>query len=174
MQEIDDMNRDKIEITPIGFVRRASTGENVRDRNLISEIVFDSSFAEALEGIDEWSHIYIITWLHKIEQSEKQFHLFPGDGLDKPPVGVLATRAPIHPNPIGLTLVELIKREDNVLHVRGLDAYHGTPVLDIKPYPDWESGRLIVVTDFNIPEWLRNIVANCAGEGHSLENDCGG
>ena len=153
------MDRDRIEITPIGFVRRASTGENVRDRNLISEIVFNSSLTEALEGIDEWSHVYIITWLHRVEKSKEQFLLFPGAEPDKPPVGVLATRAPIHPNPIGLTLVELIKREGNVIHVQGLDAYEGTPVLDIKPYPDWDAGCLIVVSDFRVPEWLSTIIA---------------
>jgi len=69
-------------------------------------------------------------------------------------IGIFATRAPIHPNPIGLTLVELIKREANVLSVRGLDAYDDTPVLDIKPYPDWEHGTCIVIDDFRIPKWL--------------------
>jgi tRNA (Thr-GGU) A37 N-methylase len=72
-------------------------------------------------------------------------------------VGILATRAPIRPNPIGLTLVELVQREKSVLLVRGLDASDGTPVLDIKPYPDWERGRLIVVTDFRVPKWLEKI-----------------
>jgi len=78
--------------------------------------------------------------------------------LRSPPLGILATRAPIHPNPIGLTLVELVKRDENVLLVRGLDAYDGTPVLDIKPYPAWERGRLVVVTDVRIPEWVRRVV----------------
>jgi tRNA (Thr-GGU) A37 N-methylase len=54
-------------------------------------------------------------------------------------------------------LVELVKRRENVLWVRGLDAYEGTPVLDIKPYPDWEH-ELIVVTDFTVPEWLKRII----------------
>jgi tRNA (Thr-GGU) A37 N-methylase len=63
--------------------------------------------------------------------------------------------------PIGVvrrTSVELVKRTQNVLWVRGLDAYDGTPVLDIKPYPDWQR-ELIVVTDFRVPEWLREIIA---------------
>jgi tRNA (Thr-GGU) A37 N-methylase len=51
-----------------------------------------------------------------------------------PPVGVLAHRGPIRPNPIGLTLVELVKRQENVLWVRGLDTLGSTLVLDIKPY----------------------------------------
>jgi tRNA (Thr-GGU) A37 N-methylase len=68
------------------------------------------------------------------------------------------SRSPIHPNPIGLTLVELVRREGNVLWVRGLDAYDGTPVLGIKPCPDWEHGSLRVVTDFQVPEWLEVIL----------------
>jgi tRNA-Thr(GGU) m(6)t(6)A37 methyltransferase TsaA len=156
---MDESDLGRIEVNPIGFVRRTSADEDVKDRSLVSEIVLNSSLIEALEGIDEWSHIYIIYWLNKVEQSEEQILLFPGDRPDKPPVGVLSTRAPIHPNPIGLTLVELIKWEKNVIHVRGLDAYDGTPVLDIKPYPDWEHGRFIVITNFRVPAWLRSIIA---------------
>jgi len=57
-----------------------------------------------------------------------------------------------------LTLVELIKREGNVLWVRGLDAFDGTPVVDVKPYPDWERGQLLVVTEFRVPGWLTEIM----------------
>ena len=74
--------------------------------------------------------------------------------MDNILVVVLAKRAPIHPNPNGLTLVELINRQANVLRVQGLDAYDGTPKLDIKPYLDRENGRLTAVTDFRIPKWL--------------------
>jgi tRNA (Thr-GGU) A37 N-methylase len=72
-------------------------------------------------------------------------------------LGIFAARSPIHPNPLGLTLVELVKREENILWVRGLDAYDETPVLDIKLYPDWEQ-ELIVVTEFRVPEWLTRII----------------
>lgn len=153
------MDRDGIEIAPIGFVRRTAADENTRDRTLVSQVIVSRGLTRALEGIEEWSHLYIIYWLHRIDQSKRLMLRFPGDGPSERPTGVLATRAPARPNPIGLTLVELIKREENVLYVRGLDAYDGTPVLDVKPYPDWESGRLIVVTDFRIPEWLSTIMA---------------
>ena len=123
----------QITMTPIGFVRRKAADEDTRDRNLVSQVVLSSGLTRALDGIEEWSHIYIIYWLNRVEQQEEQFLCFPGEGPHKRPVGVLATRAPIHPNPIGLTLVELIGREDDILHVQGLDAYDGTPVLDIKP-----------------------------------------
>ena len=154
--EMDDMDQGRIEIYPIGFVRRTSPDEDVKDRSLVAEVILSSALSNALDGIDEWSHLYVIYWLDRLKPGEEPVLHFPGAEPDQPPVGILATRAPIRPNPIGLTLVELIKREKNVLLVRGLDAYDGTPVLDIKPYPDWGSGRFIVVTDFRVPEWLES------------------
>jgi tRNA-Thr(GGU) m(6)t(6)A37 methyltransferase TsaA len=65
-----------------------------------------------------------------------------------PLLGVFATRTPYRPNPIGLTLVELLKIEANVLYVRGLDAFNGTPVLDIKPYDKWD-----VPENSKMPDW---------------------
>ena len=145
-------------MNPIGFVRRASPDEDERDKSLVSKIVLLEELAPALDGIEEWSHIYVIYWLDKVSHTEEPVVHFPSTKADSLPLGIFATRAPIHPNPIGLTLVELIRREENVLWVRGLDAYDGTPVLDIKPYPDWEGGRLIVVTDFRIPEWVTRVI----------------
>jgi tRNA-Thr(GGU) m(6)t(6)A37 methyltransferase TsaA len=145
----------KIEMRAIGFVSRASPDENDRDRSLVAKIVINQALAPALDGIEDWSHIYVIFWMDRVEHKEEPVLHHTNRDL-----GIFAARSPIHPNPFGLTLVELVKREENVLWVRGLDAYDGTPVLDIKPYPDWEKG-LIVVTDFRIPEWLRRII-----EGH--------
>lgn len=150
MQERD---RKMIELRPIGFVSRTSPNENERDRDLVAKIVFDEDLALALEGIEEWSHIHVIFWLDKVIQPPKPELCHQGSG-----VGILAARSPIHPNPLGLTLVELVKREGNVLWVRGLDAYDGTPVVDIKPYPDWEQGRFIVVAEFRVPGWLTEIM----------------
>jgi len=149
-----------IDVHPIGFVRRISPDENERDRSLVTTIVLNAALSPALDGIDAWSHIYVIFWLHQIPTSDAPICHHPSHEEECPPVGILAARSPIHPNPIGLTLVELVKRQENVLWVKGLDALDGTPVLDIKPYPDWEQGRLIVVTDFRIPEWLSEIIAN--------------
>ncbi len=140
----------KIEIRPVGFVKRTSSDEDVKDRSLVSKIVLRKGFTKALDGIEDFSHVYVIFWMHRVLDTEK-VKVHPSGG------GIFATRAPIRPNPIGLTLVELVKRKKNVLWVKGLDAFDGTPVLDIKPYPDWECGRLIVVTDFRIPIWLEKI-----------------
>lgn len=138
-------------MTPIGFVKRSSPRENERDRDLISKIVLQKKLANGLDSIENWSHVYVIFWMHKVSDKEKVL-IHPKDNA-----GIFATRAPIHPNPVGLTLVEVVKREKNVLLVRGLDALDGTPVLDIKPYPDWEKGRWLVVTNFRTPTWLSNI-----------------
>ena len=153
-----DHDHKKIEISPIGFVSRTSQDENERDRRLITKIVINEALAPALDGIEEWSHIYVIFWLDRVEQKEETVLHHANSRL-----GIFAARSPIHPNPIGLTLVELVKREDNVLWVRGLDAYDGTPVLDIKPYPDWERD-LLVVTDFRIPAWLQRILGGDEGD----------
>ena len=142
----------RIELSPVGFVRRLSPHENERDRNLLAEIVLDRELAPALDGIEEWSHVYVILWLDRVACTE-ELTLHHAESS----VGIFAARSPIHLNPIGLTLVELVERAGNVLRVRGLDAYDGTPVLDIKPYPDWEQD-LLVVTDFRIPDWLTEII----------------
>jgi tRNA-Thr(GGU) m(6)t(6)A37 methyltransferase TsaA len=153
-----DSGVKKIEMNPIGFVRRVSSGEDDRDKSLVSRIVFSPDLAPALDGIEGWSHVYVIFWMDQVSRTGGPVLHFPGTEAESPPLGILATRAPIHPNPVGLTLVEIVGREENVLLVRGLDAYDGTPVLDIKPYPDWERGRFIVVTDFRAPEWVTRIV----------------
>jgi tRNA-Thr(GGU) m(6)t(6)A37 methyltransferase TsaA len=121
-----------IEMRPIGFVRRTSRHENDRDRSLVAKVVLDEALAPALDGIEDWSHIYVIFWLDRVGRKHEPVLHHRNSGL-----GIFAARSPIHPNPIGLTLVELVKRRENVLWVRALDAYDETPVLDIKPYPDW-------------------------------------
>jgi len=149
---------EKIEIRPIGFVRRASSNEDVKDKSLVSEVVLEKDLTKALDGIEDFSHIFIIFWMHKISEAERTtLQVHPQGRTELPVTGVFATRAPIRPNPIGLTLVELTKRRKNVLWVRGLDAYDGTPILDIKLYPDWEKGHWIVVKDFKAPKWLMEI-----------------
>jgi len=86
--------------------------------------------AEGLADIEGFSHLYVL-WVFD-RQKEVRLTVTPPN--DDRPHGVLATRAPVRPNPIGLTVVELLGREGCRLHVRGVDMLDGTPVLDIKPY----------------------------------------
>jgi len=141
----------KIQIKPIGYVARIDPQEDERDRSLVAKIVLEEALAPALDGIEEWSHIYVIFWLDRVDRTDPPvLHHKTGNGI-------FAARSPIHPNPIGLTLVEVLKRERHTLWIKGIDAYDGTPVLDLKPYPDWH-GNLQVVTEFRIPAWLDEII----------------
>ena len=124
---------NKIKAHPIGFVQRQHPNEDINDRDLVSRIIIGKEYAEGLRGIEEWSHLYVVFWMHEVID-EKKTLVCPGNEREMPTVGIFATRAPIRPNPVGLTLVELVKRKENVLWVRGLDALDETPVLDIKPY----------------------------------------
>ena len=142
-----------IKIKPIGFVKRKFKEADEKDRSLVAQIIIKKELTDALDGIDDFSHIYVIFWIDKVKNTSFLHH--PRFNKDSKPVGIFATRAPIHPNPFGLTLVKLIKRDENILWVEDLDAYNDTPVLDIKPYPDWEHGICKVVSDFNIPNWLK-------------------
>jgi tRNA-Thr(GGU) m(6)t(6)A37 methyltransferase TsaA len=83
-----------------------------------------------LTDIEGFSHLYVIWVFHRSEVSE----LMGTPPCDDRPHGVFATRSPFRPNPIGLTVVELLGREGSRLRVRGVDMLDGTPILDIKPY----------------------------------------
>ena len=87
-------------------------------------------FADGLADIEGFSHLFVV-WV--FDRSEG-FELLGTPPVDDRPHGVFATRSPRRPNPIGLTVVELLRREGNSLHVRGLDMLDGTPILDLKPY----------------------------------------
>ena len=146
----------KIDVCSIGVVHRQNSDEDINDRDLISRIAINKEYSDGLAGIEEWSHLYVIYWMDRILE-EKKTLLCPGNDPDMPTVGIFATRAPVRPNPLGLTLVELMSRKENVLVVKGLDALDGTPVLDIKPYPYWVKGRWIVITKCKTPAYFRKI-----------------
>ena len=142
-------SQEKITLKPIGFVRTEAVGDEVKDRNRTSQIIIECELTEALKGISEFSHLFVLFWLHKISRRErKTLKVHPRGREDLPLLGIFATRTNLRPNPIGLTLVELLKVEDNVLSVRGLDAFDWTPILDIKAYDFWDTAK-----DAKVPEW---------------------
>jgi tRNA-Thr(GGU) m(6)t(6)A37 methyltransferase TsaA len=87
-------------------------------------------FAEGLADLDGFSHIYIIYHFHQAPAAKLKVKPFLQD-VER---GVFATRSPARPNPIGLSVVELVRREGNTLYLDNLDVLDGTPLLDIKPY----------------------------------------
>ncbi len=87
-------------------------------------------YQEGLIDIDGFSHLYVLWIFHKIEE-HKLIVTPPSDNRSH---GIFSTRSPYRPNPIGLTVVKLIKRVENRLEVEGVDMLDGSPVIDIKPY----------------------------------------
>ena len=88
------------------------------------------AFAAGLADIEGYSHLYVL-WV--FDRSDG-FDLTVTPPTDNHPHGLFSTRSPRRPNPIGLTVVELLRREGDSLRVRGVDMLDGTPILDIKPY----------------------------------------
>ena len=134
-------------MTPIGIVERVQDS-NVKDREVVSKVVLKNELVDALEGLDGFSHVWIIFWMHMASDRRHKLKTRPRGREGAPLLGVYATRSPSRPNPIGLTLVELLAADGNVLTVKGLDAFDGTPVLDLKPYDSWDR-----LEDYEVPQW---------------------
>jgi len=96
-------------------------------------------YAEGLRDIEGFSHIYLIYHFHLV----RDFSLQVTPYLDDQPHGVFVTRAPARPNPIGLSIVRLVRRKGATLYIRDLDIVDGTPLLDIKPYVPEFDGRAV-------------------------------
>lgn len=124
------------DMNPIGFVRSpySETSQIPKgcgakhDAEGVLEIL--PEFEEGLLDIEGFSHLFVIWAFHKSDG----FSLFGKPPTDDRPHGVFATRSPRRPNPLGLSVVELLSREGRRLHVRAVDMLDGTPILDIKPY----------------------------------------
>jgi len=120
---------------------------------IVSDIVLNSNLTEALDGLDEFSHLIVLYWMHQLPAGKQlSLKVHPMGKLELPLVGRFATRSPNRPNPVGQATVRLLERRGNILKVKGLDAIDGTPVIDIKPYiPGYDSA-----TDAKAPPWIAN------------------
>ena len=121
---------------PIGFVRSAYHETHDVPKGLGAkhgaEGTFDilPEFEAGLTDIEGFTHLIVLWVFHQADG----FELIGTPPSDNRPHGVFATRSPRRPNPIGLSVVELLGRDGLALHVRGIDMLDGTPILDIKPY----------------------------------------
>ena len=128
---------NEIRMRPIGFIRSAYTdtsqipkGPGASHKAAEGVLEIASEFEEGLMDIEGFSHLFVV-WLFDRSQG---FDLTGKPPLDDRVHGVFSTRSPRRPNPIGLTVVELLARDGPRLRVRGIDMLDGTPILDIKPY----------------------------------------
>jgi tRNA (adenine37-N6)-methyltransferase len=130
------MSEKDFSMRSIGVVRGPYTETSAVPRGLgarhTAEGVLEVApeFEEGLLDIEGFSHLFVIWVFDRSDHSA----LVGTPPSDDRPHGVFATRSPYRPNPIGLTVVELLRRDGNRLHVRGIDMLDGTPILDIKPY----------------------------------------
>ncbi len=115
--------------TPFGATAEIPKGPGAKhDAEGIVEI--DPRFEAGLLDIEGFSHLFVLWHFHRTDG----YDLIAYPPSDDRPHGVFATRSPRRPSPIGLTVVQLLRRDGPRLHVRGVDMLDGTPVLDIKPY----------------------------------------
>ena len=121
---------------PIGVARTPYSGSGQIPKGLGAEHHADGTleilpeFEQGLTDVEGFSHLYVVWVFDRVEGYE----LMGTPPTDTRPHGVFATRSPRRPNPIGLTVVTLLRRDGRTLHVRGVDMLDGTPILDIKPY----------------------------------------
>lgn len=135
-------NKMKVEFKPIGIMHsphKRLDGMPIQPAGAVGvkgKIEIFELYREGLDDLSGFSHIILIYFFHK----SKGFQLHVTPFMDNKERGLFATRAPKRPNPIGLSIVKLVKVEDNILYVENIDLLDKTPILDIKPYvPEFET-----------------------------------
>jgi tRNA-Thr(GGU) m(6)t(6)A37 methyltransferase TsaA len=124
-------------VQPIGWVhsplrRREDAPKQGHEGAPNARLQIEPAFLPGVDGLRAGQDILVLTWLHEARRDVLAVH--PRDDLTQPLAGVFATRSPDRPNPIGLHPVKVLSIEaDGSLHVQGLEAIDGTPVIDIKP-----------------------------------------
>lgn len=143
-------------ITSIGTVRSPiNEGIDQDWGKVISEIHIEEPLADGLRGLEAFSDILVVFYMHQSTfTAGSDLIRRPQGREDMPLLGIFAQRAKHRPNPIGITAVKLLEIAGNVLKVQGLDAIDGTPVLDIKPYFPAFDCR----TDAVIPTWVNRLM----------------
>lgn len=141
-QEDEGRAKEFFKLFPVGTVeKRAGT----------TRLKIADKYGKALKGLDGFSHVVVLYWFDKNDTPAKRSILqssinrFP----NKPFVGVFASRAPVRPNLIALSVCRILSVEGNTVRVAGIDAFDGTPILDLKPHvPMIDSPR-----DAKVPDW---------------------
>jgi tRNA-Thr(GGU) m(6)t(6)A37 methyltransferase TsaA len=142
---------EPIIVRPIGFVSNNVGRRSYNKwRDIESEIIIFEEYQEALYGLDEFSHIEVIFYLHEMKEKFK-IKTHPTGDPEYPLMGAFATRTPNRPNRIALSTCKLQEINGNVIKVKGLDAYDGSPVIDIKPYSEK------VIKNLKVPQWILSI-----------------
>jgi tRNA-Thr(GGU) m(6)t(6)A37 methyltransferase TsaA len=131
-------------LTPIGRVEAKEGSAAVR--------IFDA-YQDGLLGLDQWSHVQVFYWFDKNDTPEKRrvLRVHPRGNRDNPLTGVFACRAPFRPNLIALTVCRIVGVEGSLVRLDAIDAFDGTPVLDLKPFSPADAPSQGV----KVPDWAR-------------------
>ena len=164
---IADVERESFIVNPIGYVESKynhfdDVPHSHGNRSWVedtSTVVLYPEHAGKIEGLEGYSHIIVLYWIHKSGEWKMPKH------HHRPPnVKVFATRMPVRPNPIGLSVVEILNfsSDKGRMLVKGLDALNDTPILDIKPYiPNFDS-----YPEASLPEWVGRHLKDHHHEGN--------
>ena len=143
----------KVEFEFIGFVHNGREDSMDRHWDIESTIVLEPRFADGLLGLEDFSHALIVFYMDRDDAEPPTMRRRPRLRDDMPFVGVFAARGRMRPNRIGISAVEVLAVEPDRVRVRALDALHGTPVLDIKPYVPAIDRR-----NATVPEWADRLL----------------
>ena len=146
-----------ITLNPIGVVRSARTDTNDDNWGGVESVIELRADlpAESLAGLEDFSHAEIVFVFDRIDESSVVTGIrHPRNNPEWPKVGIFAQRGKARPNRLGVTIVEIEKREGRTLHVRGLDAVDGTPVIDIKPV----MAEFLPRTPVRQPAWVHELM----------------
>ena len=150
---------EMITLTPIATVlnrRKEIEDDNWGDVVSIIELAL-SLPDEALDEIESFSHAEIVYYFHKVDEAKiESGSRHPRNNKSLPKVGILSQRGKNRPNRLGITIVKILKREGRQLHVQGLDAIDGTPILDIKPV----MREFLPREEVRQPEWATELMKN--------------
>lgn len=145
-----------LSVTPIGYVRSAATDAVDEDWGAVeAQIVVEPALRPGLQGLEGFSHLVVVTFLHGASFDPARHLVRRPRGLAAmPELGIFAQRAKDRPNPLGITCVPLVALEAEGVRVRGLDAIDGTPVLDLKPYfPQFDAAG-----EVRVPAWVGELM----------------
>jgi tRNA-Thr(GGU) m(6)t(6)A37 methyltransferase TsaA len=123
-----------LKLKPIATVKNGVRNTPEDWDKVTSKLIIDKKYVEGLFKLSHFKHVWIIFGFNKMRQTELKVH--PRHDPENPLVGVFASRSPTRPNKLGLTLVRLLSIKGNEVTVKGLDAFDGSPVFDIKPFED--------------------------------------
>lgn len=150
-------------VEAIGFIRHSYSDEYVSQSwgGVDADVEILPEYRHALLGIEGYSHLILVAYLHKVNRNQVKLVLKPMGLLkvglredELPLVGLFCTASPLRPNPIAVSIVELNDVEDGVLHISKCDLFNGTPVLDIKPFTPSRCPKR-----YKIPKWLEDVAA---------------